>query len=106
MSVPLQEQKTHPLSGETRLVVRGAVNHFHPPFSRSILMTCRERQISYIVVSTSMASQALRTYLGRFRAKDDAVVEQMHPFQGDEDSFESALTGKHKPSRQDLAQVS
>lgn len=70
-----------PLHGKTRLVVRGATNHYVPPFSRSILMTSRERGIRHIVVSTSMASQALRTYLGRFRQQNDATVEQLHPFQ-------------------------
>jgi hypothetical protein len=94
-----------PLHGKTRLVVRGATNHYVPPFSRSILMTSRERGIKHIVVSTSMASQALRTYLGRFRQQNDATVEQLHPFQGDEDTLEGALTGKVRPTREQLTQA-
>jgi len=78
----LNESQAHPLHDKTRIVIRGATNHYHPPFSRSILMATRDRGIKYIVVSTSMASQALRTYLERFRQKGrDAEIEPLHPFQ-------------------------
>jgi len=102
------ESLAHPLHAGTRLVIRGAVHHFSSPFSRSILVAAREKQLRHIVVATSMASQALHTYLGRFRTDADAQIEPLAVFQGDEDSFESAITGVQSPktpSAQQLAQA-
>lgn len=90
----LHEEDTKPITGKTKLIIRGATTHFKAPFSRAILEYCRQKEIKYVVITTSMASQGLRTYLKDFRSSGDAVVEEVHCFRGDEDSLVTALSGK------------
>jgi hypothetical protein len=90
----LHEGDTKPITSRTKLIIRGATTHFKAPFSRSILEYCRQQSINYVVITTSMASQGLRTYLKDFRSSGDAVVEEVHCFRGDEDSLVTALSGK------------
>lgn len=94
---------TMAITAKTKIVVRGATYHFPPPYSRSILQYARDAGIKRIVISTGMASQALRTYLRRFRKPgQDAQVEPLHCFQGDEHTLEGALTGKPNPTTLDV----
>ena len=87
----LHEQDTKKITARNKLIIRGATTHFKAPYSRAILDYCRRKKITYIVVSTGMAAQGLRTYLGEFRQAGDAAVEQIQPFQGDGDSLIASL---------------
>lgn len=85
-----------------KVIVRGATTHFSdtPSYVRNILDFCRAHNVEHLVVSTDMASQGLRTHFRRNRKTGkDATVDHDVAFQGDEDDFFAALTGRprHTP---------
>lgn len=100
-----QEARTTPITARTKIIIRGATNHFNdnPSYARNILEYTRLRKINYVVITTGMASQGLQTYFRRLRKTgNDANVEPLQLFKGDEDNLLAALTGKSNPTIEDV----
>ncbi len=89
---------TKPITQNTKIIIRGAKEHFKQPAYKNIRYYARQNRVGLIVLATPHASTGLSSRLKQFKQNGDANLLNSYCFGGDWNSFWHSITGTATPT--------